>query len=58
MSSDEQKVYSVFQNETLHIDEIYDKSNLELSTIYELLFTLEIKEKIKQLPGGFYLKVN
>lgn len=58
LSSDEQKVYSVFQNETLHIDEIYDKSNLELSTIYELLFTLEIKEKIKQLPGGFYLKVN
>lgn len=58
LSRKELELYSIFECEPLHIDDIYSKCDLDLSVLYELLFILEGKEKVKQIPGGLYLKVN
>lgn len=50
-------IYEIIPYTTIHINDIYNKVNLNLSEIYEVLFSLQLKGKIKQVPGGLYIRV-
>ncbi|TCS82925.1 DNA-processing protein DprA [Tepidibacillus fermentans] len=55
LTKNEEKVYSLVTDK-IHIDEILSRSHLGLSDVYECLLSLQIKGKIKQIPGGYYRK--
>ncbi|MBC8042566.1 MAG: DNA-protecting protein DprA [Rhizobacter sp.] len=56
MTDDESKLYSFLQDEPVHIDELALQSGLDISDVLVLLFELEMKECITQLPGKFFQK--
>lgn len=56
LSKVEEAVFSQIQFVPIHTDELYDKLPLNLTNIYEALLSLQIKGKIKQLPGGLYIR--
>jgi DNA processing protein len=59
LSPAEKKVLSVLkQHESMHIDEIIEKleSQLSSSEIFTALFELELNGRVKQMPGKNYVK--
>lgn len=52
----EEAVHQVIQYQPVHINDIYNQTEIELNQIYETLLSLQLKRKIKQLPGGFYIR--
>jgi len=52
----EEKVYNVIDGNPIHIDEIFERLKIDLPELYQTLLTLQLKEKIKQLPGGIYVR--
>jgi len=52
----EQKVFAVIGLEKIHVDEIIEKSGLEAKHVMAVLTQLEMKELIREAPGGFYLR--
>jgi DNA processing protein len=59
LSPAEKKVFSVLkQHESMHIDEIIEKleSQLSSSEIFTALFELELNGKVKQMPGKNYVR--
>lgn len=53
----EQKIYQIFNNDVLHIDQISEKTGLSSSECLVHLLSLEFKGIIKQLPGKYFQKV-
>lgn len=51
----EKKIYNTLNLEPIHVDEISEKTNLEMSIILVKLLELEFKGLIRQLPGKFYI---
>ncbi len=56
ITDNEYKIYNILGVEPIHIDEIYVKTNFELSEVYENILALQFKGIIKQLPGGLYIR--
>jgi len=52
----EGKILNIITHEQIHIDDIYDKSQLNLSEVYDCLLSLQLKGRIKQLSGGYYIR--
>jgi DNA processing protein len=50
----EQKIVEALENESLHIDIIAEKTQLQISDCLAHLLSLEFKGIIKQLPGKFF----
>ena len=59
LSPHEKKIYRVLKaDEAMHLDEIIEKLELELSSseIFAAMFELELAGKVKQLPGKNFVK--
>lgn len=56
LTDSEALVYELIDYNPIHIDEIYSKLDLNLSEIYEALFSLQLKNMIKQVSGGSYIQ--
>lgn len=54
LSFDEAAITKVLENLSCDIDEILQKTNININKLNSLLTTLEIKGIIKRLPGGLY----
>lgn len=54
LSLQEHEILKALKNGDLTIDQICDKTKLNINSLNSLLTTLEIKGIIKRLPGGFY----
>lgn len=54
LSPDELKVCQLLSDAPMHIDDLCDATGLDLSDLLVVLFELEIKQCIKQLPGKFF----
>ncbi len=50
----ESKIYAALGNDSLHIDEIAEKTQLSVSECLVHLLSLEFRGLIKQLPGKFF----
>jgi len=53
---EEKRVFSVIGFEKVHIDEIIEKSGMAAKQVMAILTRLEMKEIIREAPGGFYIK--
>ncbi|MGQ9708639.1 MAG: DNA-processing protein DprA, partial [bacterium] len=52
----EKPVIEVIKDEPLHIDEICEVLGMPMAELLNVLFQLEIKGMVKQLPGKFFVR--
>ncbi|HOE16003.1 MAG TPA: DNA-processing protein DprA [Syntrophorhabdaceae bacterium] len=56
LDANEKYIYGLVGFQKVHIDEVIEKSAMEAKQVMAVLTQLEMKETIRQLPGGFYIK--
>jgi len=56
LDNDERYIYGIIGPIKIHIDEVIEKSGMETRHVMAILTNLELKEAIKGMPGGFYLR--
>ncbi|MCS7012846.1 MAG: DNA-processing protein DprA [Chloroherpetonaceae bacterium] len=54
LSPEEAQVYALLSNTPMHIDDLCEASGLDVSDLLVVLFELEVKQCVKQLPGKFF----
>lgn len=56
ISEEERQVLDIIGGEPIHIDSIAEKLNVEIFKLTPILFALELKGILRQLPGKYYVK--
>lgn len=56
MDEDESYIYSFIGYEKVHIDDIIERSKRQAKDVLAIITRLEMKEAVRQFPGGFYLR--
>jgi DNA processing protein len=56
MDDDEDYIYKLMTAERVHVDELIEKSRFEARRVMAILTRLEIKDMVRPIPGGFYLR--
>jgi DNA processing protein len=56
LSGDESYIYSIIGFKKVHVDEIIDESRMDAKRVMAILTSLEMKEAIRAIPGGFFLR--
>ena len=56
LDNNERYIYEVIGPTKIHVDEVIEKSGMETRHVMAILTNLELKEAIKGMPGGFYLR--
>ena len=56
ISEEEKNILEMLSDEPLHFDTILEKSNMEVFNLYSILFGMELKGLIRQLPGKYYVR--
>ncbi|MCX7965278.1 MAG: DNA-processing protein DprA [Syntrophorhabdaceae bacterium] len=56
MDEDESYIYNLIGHEKTHIDEVIEKSGRQTKEVMAIITRLEMKEVIRQFPGGFYIR--
>ncbi len=56
MDQNEKHIYSLIGFDKIHIDEVIEKSIMTTKEVMATLTLLEMKDLIRQFPGGFYLR--
>ena len=56
LDRDEDYVYRLLSVDRLHVDELIEKSNIETRKVMAILTRLEMKDLIRSVPGGFYMR--
>lgn len=55
ITEEEKKILKIIKTGPVHIDTISEKSNIEIFNLYSILFSLELKGLVRQLPGKYYV---
>ncbi|HTY13664.1 MAG TPA: DNA-processing protein DprA [Candidatus Omnitrophota bacterium] len=55
LNEEEKKVFSVMDARARYIDEIVERSGMEVQAVSSVLLTLEIKGLVKPLPGKYFV---
>lgn len=53
---EEKRVYKLISDQPVLLDEILEKTNLNISYVYEILLRLRMKSLIRELPGKQFIK--
>lgn len=53
----ESKIYSIINETPMYIDDILKYSNVDIKQLYEVLFELQLKNRITCLSGNYYVKI-
>jgi DNA processing protein len=56
MNSREDYIYSMIGSRKVHVDEVIEKSKLAPKDVMATLTMLELKEAIREVAGGFYIR--
>jgi DNA processing protein len=56
ITPEEEKVFSHIGLEKVYIDEIIEKSGMKTKQVMAILTRLEMKEIVREVPGGFYIR--
>ena len=56
IAADEEKVFSAIGRERVHVDEVIERSAMEAKQVMAILTKLEMKEAIREVAGGFYIR--
>ncbi|MFL0195923.1 DNA-processing protein DprA [Clostridium sp. WILCCON 0269] len=57
LNDKEEKIFKIIGQIPIHIDEICRITNVDIKQLYELLFELQLKNKIMCLSGNYYVKI-
>lgn len=57
MTMNEETVFEAIGNDETHIDQIAGKSGLPMHSVSSTLLRLEMKRLVKQMPGGYYVRL-
>ncbi len=55
LSENEKRIMEVLSSEPLYVDEIVEKTGFDITKVLEIMFSLEIKGAVRQLPGKKYI---
>lgn len=55
LNATENKILSFLSDNPLHIDEILKLSNIDIKQLYDVLFELQLKDKVICISGNFYM---
>lgn len=58
LNEDEQKILNILSFEVMKIDEILERSKFPFGHLHSVLLSLLLKNKIEQLPGTGYIRLN
>jgi len=56
MDGDEDYIYGLMGIDRIHVDELIEKSKIETRKVVAVLTRLEMKDLVRSVPGGFYLR--
>ncbi len=56
MDSREGYIYSIIGPHRIHVDDVIEKSNMPAKEVMAVLTMLEMKEAIREVAGGFYIR--
>jgi DNA processing protein len=56
ITPEEEKIFSYIGLEKIHVDEIIEKSGMRANQIMAMLTRLEMKDLIREVAGGFYIR--
>ncbi|MGL4849067.1 MAG: DNA-processing protein DprA [Clostridium sp.] len=51
------EILNIIRDEPVHIDQIFEKSQVDRNTLYRLLFEMQIKNEVVSLPGNYYARI-
>lgn len=52
------EILHLIDDNPIHIDDLVERTNIDIKQLYKLLFELQVKEEILCLSGNFYVKIN
>ena len=58
LDPDEEVLLSLIGSEPMNVDEVSRRAQMQASRVLALLFTLELKRLVKQLPGKHYVRAD
>ncbi len=56
LSDEQSKVYPHITYQPVHLDELVQRSGLDISSLMNITLSLELKRVIRQLPGQYYVR--
>jgi len=56
LGNDEQRVYEVLSYDPRTVDDVIVATGLSVSTVIASLLSMELRERVRQLPGQRYLR--
>lgn len=56
LTDDERRVYKELSDEPLYLDDVMERSGMNISKITKALLALELKELVRQLPGKQFIR--
>jgi DNA processing protein len=56
MDGDEEYIYKLMGVDRIHVDALIEKSDLETRKVVAVLTRLEMKDLVRSVPGGFYMR--
>ena len=51
-------IFSIINDSPIHINDIIRATNIDIKQLYEVLFEMQIKNKVLCLSGNYYVRVN
>lgn len=51
------QIYNLIKNTPIHIDDILKSSNVDINKIYEVLFELQLDNRVISLAGNYYVRM-
>ncbi|AAK79749.1 DNA processing protein [Clostridium acetobutylicum] len=58
MPENQRQIYDLVSDKPIHVDDIKRCLNIDIQELYELLFEMQLKNKILCLSGSYYVRVN
>lgn len=54
---EESKIYNLLSGNSIQLDELVEKTDMDISRIYDILLRLQMKKLIQQLPGKQFIRL-
>jgi DNA processing protein len=56
LDNEEGQIYALIGFDKIHVDEVIEKSRMEPGAVMAVLTRLEMKDAIRSIPGGYYIR--
>jgi DNA processing protein len=56
LDAEENRIYTLISEDSVQLDELIEKTNLAIPKISDILFRLQLKRLVRQLPGKQFIR--